>query len=144
MTEAEAKTKWPVSGRKAGHSKGYIRLLCPQHPNSGEDNYVYEHTYVATTVIGRALRGTEVAHHIDGNPANNENSNLLICTKKYHQQLHERLSRSDDWPQFVTKKKNHRPTCNHSGCGKKISYASVTGYCWGHYWENRDDGKRSA
>ena len=137
MTEDQAKTKWPIrgyKGRRTGHSKGYIRVLSPLHPNAMSDGYVYEHVYVGSLVLDRGIGRYEVVHHINGNRSDNRNENLLICSKKYHQQLHARLEQSDNWPQFITKKRNHRPSC--SACEKLIPYNSKTGYCWTHYWEN--------
>ena len=136
MKESEAKTKWPVTGRKLGHSKGYIRVLCKNHPNAGKDGYVYENIYIGSLMAGRAIKPNETVHHIDGNPANNDKENLLLCTKKEHRQLHARLEKDDNYPQFTSKKTNNRPTCNYIGCDKQISYNSKTGLCLKHYWEN--------
>lgn len=68
---------------------------------------VYEHIAVAVRALGRPLRNfgrgnpkTEVVHHIDGDKQNNAPANLLICTHRYHTQLHHRLEASDAWPQF--------------------------------------------
>lgn len=136
MTENEAKTKWPILGRygwRSGHSKGYMRTKCPSHPNAGKDGYVYEHIYKATIAISRGLRKGETVHHIDGNPANNSNDNLLICTHSYHRQLHERLAKSKDWPQFKERKTN-RPKC--SVCSKPIAYYSISGKCANHYFDS--------
>ncbi len=134
MTEEEANGKWPLQGRvefRVGHSKGYTRCLCPKHPNADKTGSVYEHVYRASLALGRGLKRGEVVHHIDGNPANNKNSNLLVCSHAYHRQLHERLARSSDWPQFLPRKTN-RPTC--SLCGIAISYGSKTGKCVTHYF----------
>ena len=42
------------------------------------------HRLKAEKVLGRPLKRWEVVHHIDGNPDNNENNNLVICTQDYH------------------------------------------------------------
>lgn len=136
MTEEEAKTKWPIVGRlgwRSGHSKGYMRCKCPCHPNANRDGYVYEHIYRASLVLGRGLRKGETVHHIDGNPANNHNENLLICTHQYHRQLHERLGASADWPQFRARA-SKRPRCRL--CGTRIAYESKSGLCVTHYFQN--------
>lgn len=132
MTEAEA--KWLIigyRGLRVGHSKGYLRCKSPMHPNADAEGYVYTHVYRATLVLGRGLQPNEMVHHIDGDPANNTNSNLLICTKRYHYELHIRLRDSPDWPQFS--RKDSRPKCLR--CGVAISYASRSGLCEKHYWD---------
>ena len=134
MTEDEAKTKWPLIGRlgwRSGHSKGYMRCKCPTHPNASKDGYVYEHVYKATVALRRGLRRGEIVHHIDGNPANNVSTNLLVCTNRYHHQLHARLATSPDWPQFPARA-SRRPKC--SECGTPIIYGSRSGLCLQHYW----------
>lgn len=134
-TEKEARKLWPILGWRFGHSKGYVRIYCPEHPNAGHDGYLYAHTYFATLVLGRGLKKNEMAHHIDGNPANNKNDNLLVCSSSYHREMHYKLARSDRWPQFSTIKMNNRPTCAIDGCNKPVPYKSATGMCVTHYWD---------
>lgn len=43
-----------------------------------------EHRVVAEQMLGRPLRSDEVAHHIDGDRANNDPSNIVVMTKKEH------------------------------------------------------------
>lgn len=130
MTETEARKRWPILRRKNGHSKGYVRLLSPSHPNANAEGYVFEHTYVASRVLGRGLRLGELAHHVYGNRS--DNRNLVICDNRYHRQLHGRLSASPDWAQFPARP-SHRPRC--AICGTGITYDSITNLCAGHYWE---------
>lgn len=48
--------------------------------------------HVVREVLGKSLpEGAEI-HHIDGNPANNSNDNLVVCENhSYHKLLHSRI-----------------------------------------------------
>jgi len=49
------------------------------------------HVRTAQTAIGKALPAGAVVHHVDGNPRNNTNANLVICQdQRYHVLLHAR------------------------------------------------------
>ena len=75
---------------------GYRVVYLPSHPkamtNSNWDGWVYEHTYVAEKYSKRSLSDDEVVHHLDGDRANNQYTNLLIITKQQHGRLHAWLS----------------------------------------------------
>lgn len=58
-------------------------------PNRGS---VAEARLIAEKVLGRRLKSHEVVHHIDLDPSNNSNDNLLICNKVYHLFLHHRIN----------------------------------------------------
>jgi hypothetical protein len=52
---------------------------------------VMAHRLIAERALGRALRGTEEVHHLNGTKADNTNRNLVICPdRSYHQLLHKR------------------------------------------------------
>jgi len=53
------------------------------------------------TVLGRCLKSNEIVHHVDFNPLNTKNSNLLVCTRAYHMRLHRKL-------QLLEKVKKHK------------------------------------
>lgn len=80
---------------KGGRKKstgGYIEVLSPGHPRANPDGYVLEHILVAEKALGRYLPEGAVVHHVDGNKANNANSNLVICPDNtYHHILHRRM-----------------------------------------------------
>lgn len=88
-------------GTKSVSSHGYVLVRVA----AGVDRY--EHALVAERALGRPLRNcgrghpdTEVIHHIDGDKTNNAPENLLICTHRYHTELHHRLEQSPAWPEF--------------------------------------------
>jgi hypothetical protein len=43
-----------------------------------KDGYVMEHRLVMAKKLGRLLSRTEVVHHIDHNPSNNQEQNLVL------------------------------------------------------------------
>lgn len=134
MHTEEETQKWAAKGNpRFGHSKGYVRLNCPAHPNADAKGWVYEHTLIASNALRRGLRRGETVHHINGRPADNRPNNLLVCTHQYHRALHSRLHLSDAWPQF-TRPPNKRPACRR--CGAAIGYNSRSGLCLAHYWDN--------
>jgi hypothetical protein len=97
-------------GRRGLSSHGYVRILVSKGVRR------YEHIVIAERVLGRPLhslgRGhpdTEVVHHIDGDKTNNAPSNLLICTPRYHTELHHRLELSAEWPEFPKVTRNEGP-----------------------------------
>lgn len=62
------------------------------------NGYVYrsgrnrnEHVLIAEKALGRPIPRGVVVHHIDENKRNNANSNLLICTREYHNMIHARM-----------------------------------------------------
>lgn len=100
LVNAKRKTANAI-GNKSISSHGYVVIRTGMHMRE------YEHILVAEKALGRKLVSfgighqlSEVVHHIDGNKQNNSNSNLLVCTHKYHTELHHRLEKSSDWPTF--------------------------------------------
>lgn len=72
------KNKWKFSKLR---EDGYYSYKDPRN-----------HRKIAEKVLGRPLKRNECVHHIDGDKTNNKNSNLLICTVKYHAELHSKMS----------------------------------------------------
>ena len=57
----------------------------------GDGEFELEHRMIAGVALGRLLKGTECVHHVDENPGNNTNTNLVICPDAaYHKLLHRR------------------------------------------------------
>lgn len=123
-----AQTKRAI-GRKSTSSHGYIRVRC------ADGTRQYEHIIVAESAVGRKLKNfgqghpeTEVVHHVDGDKKNNNRSNLLICTHRYHVELHARLEQSPNWPQFAPRHHHPRGCARVGRVGfKGVSFNTSTG-----------------
>lgn len=99
----EAKSAAAV-GNKSYSSHGYVLV------SLGDGLQQYEHDLIAERVLGRPLRfieaghpDNEVVHHVNGQKDDNRPENLLICTHRYHVELHARLERSPAWPEFQSR-----------------------------------------
>ena len=78
-------------------SHGYWLVLMPEHSRANLNGYVFEHRLVMENYLGRFLEKTEIVHHIDFNPENNNINNLALVTVKEHMKLHSR------WNELVKK-----------------------------------------
>ena len=67
----------------------FIHVLIP-HPRAYRGMYVPEHILIAEKILNRYLDGTEVVHHIDENPSNNNPANLSVMTRSEHTRIHKR------------------------------------------------------
>lgn len=56
----------------------YFEVYYPEHPRAKQNGCVRLHILVAEDMLGRNLQAQEVVHHKDGNPQNNEKSNLMV------------------------------------------------------------------
>jgi len=66
------------------HKGGYIELMV-----AGEK--VLEHRLIAEKALGKKLPLKAIVHHVNGNPADNRNCNLVVCPdQSYHMLLHLR------------------------------------------------------
>jgi len=70
---------------------GYIYVLVPGHPRAGKAGYVVEHLVIAEKALGRFIPEGVIVHHVDEDPGNNDNANLVICQgQAYHMAIHAR------------------------------------------------------
>jgi hypothetical protein len=51
----------------------------------------WKYRRIAEAALGRPLKSSESVHHINGDHNINTNRNLLICSVKYHRELHKKL-----------------------------------------------------
>lgn len=78
MRSGENNFNWKGSRKfKRGSKGGHVLAYAPNHPFARK-NFVAEHRLVMEKEIGRFLLPTEVVHHIDCNPSNNNPSNLYL------------------------------------------------------------------
>lgn len=64
-------------------------LLCLYKDNKLiESKIVLTYRYIMACKIGRELLSTEIVHHKDGNPENNDIDNLIIVNTSEHGKLH--------------------------------------------------------
>ena len=70
----------------------YKQLYMPNHPNSNVNGVISEHRYIASKMLGRPLKKQEEVHHLDENPLNNKEENLIVfATKTDHKRFHWRF-----------------------------------------------------
>lgn len=76
---------------KRGNRGGHILEYAPGHP-AAKKNFVPQHRLVMERALGRPLREDEVIHHIDCDPRNNEEANLIAATVRQHFLSHGSLN----------------------------------------------------
>lgn len=78
-------------------TNGYIAIYKPDHPramkNDNWKGFIYEHIVIAEKYLGRYLYDNEVIHHLDNNPTNNRQENLLILDSSQHRKLHQWINK---------------------------------------------------
>jgi len=73
---------------KYGTDNRYYAIPVPYHPYCNSKGYVMEHRLVMEKHLKRFLSQSEIVHHIDGNPRNNNIDNLILMDKVEHDRLH--------------------------------------------------------
>lgn len=66
--------------RKHGNYAPIKYVRCPREflPMARKDGYVMEHRLLVAQHLGRCLKRSEVVHHIDHDPTNNDPANLML------------------------------------------------------------------
>jgi HNH endonuclease len=65
-------------GGRTVDKHGYVLVYRPDHPFANSHGQVREHRLVAEQMLGRYLEPTEVVHHKDDDPSNNDPDNLMV------------------------------------------------------------------
>lgn len=63
------------------NNRGYVKILCPDHPAAPRDGYIYEHRLVMEEKLGRYLTSKENVHHLNGIKSDNHPDNLELWAK---------------------------------------------------------------
>lgn len=69
-------------GGKTLHTKRYVYLYKPNHPNADKRGYVLEHYFVMSKHLGRPIKSDERIHHKNGIKSDNTIRNLELWV--YH------------------------------------------------------------
>ena len=97
-------------------SNGYVEVYAPEHPNAHAAGWLYEHRYIMTQMLGRALRIGEIVHHRNGNALDNSPMNLEL---KHEIGEHKVVHRSPDSRLRLPDEVNKLVPCR-CGCGQML------------------------
>jgi hypothetical protein len=75
------------SGGKCRAATGYVREY-----QGFRKRPIWQHIRIVEDAIGRKLKPGECVHHVNGVHDDNRNNNLVVCNRKYHSWLHQRMS----------------------------------------------------
>jgi hypothetical protein len=122
-------------GGRTVDKSGYILIQCPGHPFADRHGRVREHRLVAERMIGRYLTPTEVVHHKDDDPGNNDPENLAVYETNAQHLADTLKGKVPDWSEDGRKRisegarkphrRGHNPGLSRSDDGR---YTKTTGH----------------
>ena len=86
-------------GSRSPHSKGYVVVRNPDHPNAFKDGSMLEHVLVMSSLLGRPLAPGENVHHKNGVRDDNRPENLELWSKS--QPAGQRVSDKVAWAKEI-------------------------------------------
>jgi len=77
--------------RKHGNYAGVRYVRCPAEfaAMARKDGYVMEHRLAVARAVGRPLTRAETVHHVDHDPTNNAEGNLMLFATNRDHKLYE-------------------------------------------------------
>ena len=75
--------------RGESYKTGYIKN---SYVPAGGAGYKWKHRRIAEETLQTKLPSNVVVHHMDGDPSNNDKSNLIVITRSIHNKLHKFLN----------------------------------------------------
>ena len=74
-------------------NKGYVYILCPDHPHPTQGRYVKRSRLVVEKRLGRYLTKEEQVHHINGDRTDDHPDNLEVLSLSEHNKLHRKINK---------------------------------------------------
>lgn len=108
------------------------------------DKRIMEHIWITQKALGKSIPSKAVIHHVDEDPLNNKNENLVICEDQaYHMLLHRRRK---SYIETGNANSLHCVFCKEYGLPVSMSGTLITkknrSTSWHKDCENSDQRKR--
>ena len=88
----KTRTAGRYKNKQVTFKTGYKLIEVSGHPRAFDGCKMFEHIVVAEKMLGRYLLPGEYVHHIDLNKLNNDESNLVVLTRREHASHHRQIN----------------------------------------------------